>query len=426
MYEDFIKNLRWRGMIHDMSPNVENYLNKFCTTAYLGFDLTANSLHIGNLASIMLLKHLQNAGHKPIVLIGGATSMIGDPSFKQKERVLISPEELNYRRECISAQLSRFLRYDDSLNSALLLDNIDWFGNMGVIDFLRDVGKHITVNYMKAKESVKQRMETGISYTEFTYQLFQAYDFYYLNRNFNVKLQLGGSDQWGNLTTGIELIRRKCGEEVFAITTPLITKADGSKFGKSERGGNVWLDPKLTSPYEFYQFWLNCTDDDAARFIRVFTTLSSEEIDIIIFNHNANPEMRTMQKLLARLVTSDVHSDKETKKAERTSEILFSKKGDLLELEEAELLAAFSNLPQIHVSKEQLMTTDISSLLSSITNNKIFESKSEVRRFIKNGGLLVNKSKIVDATLKADKLLIYNRYIVVQKGKKNYYLIVCE
>lgn len=426
MYKDFIENIRWRGMIHDMSSNVENHLSNSYTTAYLGFDLTANSLHIGNLAPIMLLKHLQNAGHKPIVLVGGATSMIGDPSFKENERVLISTEELQYRRECISAQLRRLLRYDDSSNSALLLDNIDWFGSMGVIDFLRDVGKHITVNYMKAKESVKKRMETGISYTEFTYQLFQAYDFYYLNKHFNVKLQLGGADQWGNLTTGIELIRRKCGEEVFAITTPLITKTDGSKFGKSEKGGNIWLDPTLTSPYEFYQFWVNCADEDAVRFIRVFSMLSAEEIDNTIFLHKKNPEKRTLQKILAKIVTTEVHSEVESKKAASTSEVLFSRDRDLRNLEEKELVGAVANIQQIHASKEQLINIDVVSLLSSFTRNKIFESKSEVCRFINSGGLLINKSKIVDGSIMASELLIHNRYILIQKGKKHYYVIVCE
>lgn len=426
MSKDFIAILKSRNMIHDMSPSLETYISTRSISGYIGFDLTANSLHIGNLASIMLLRHFQLAGHRPIVLVGGATTMVGDPSFKEDERVMVSEEEINYRRECISMQLQKLLRYDQSSTSALLVNNFDWFAKMGVIEFLRDVGKHITVNYMRAKDSVKRRMETGISYTEFTYQLFQGYDFYYLHKNYGVMLQMGGSDQWGNLTTGIELTRRKSGEEVFALTTPLITKADGSKFGKSEKGTNIWLDPNLTSPYEFYQFWLNCSDEDAKKFINVFTVLSKEDIDSLIERHNLAPHERLLQKTLAADVTSYVHSVQECRKAIETSEILFSKDGDLKTLAEKDLLSVFTNIPHISVCKDTVISSSILELLCDFSDGKIFESKSEARRLVKEGGLLINKSKILDIDANMSDFLIYNKYVVVQKGKKNYYLIVCN
>lgn len=426
MSKDFIAILKSRNMIHDMSPSLETYISTRSISGYIGFDLTANSLHIGNLASIMLLRHFQLAGHRPIVLVGGATTMVGDPSFKEDERVMVSEEEINYRRECISMQLQKLLRYDQSSTSALLVNNFDWFAKMGVIEFLRDVGKHITVNYMRAKDSVKRRMETGISYTEFTYQLFQGYDFYYLHKNYGVMLQMGGSDQWGNLTTGIELTRRKSGEEVFALTTPLITKADGSKFGKSEKGTNIWLDPNLTSPYEFYQFWLNCSDEDAKKFINVFTVLSKEDIDSIIERHNLVPHERFLQKTLAADVTSYVHSIQECKKAIETSEILFSKDGDLKTLTEKDLLSVFTNIPHISVCKDTVINSSILELLCDFSDGKIFDSKSEARRLVKERGLLINKSKILDVDANMSDFVIFNKYVVVQKGKKNYYLIVCK
>ena len=424
--QDFIANLRWRGMVHNVIPGTEAQLRKERTTGYVGFDPTAPSLHIGNLATIMLLNHFQIAGHKPVVVVGGATGMIGDPSGKSAERTFLREEELHYNQVCISKQLQRFLDFSDQAHGAILMNNLDWFKDMGFLQFLREIGKHIPVNYMMAKDSVKQRLETGISFAEFAYQLLQGYDFYYLYTHHNVKLQMGGADQWGNLTTGTELIRRKAGSAAFALTTPLITKADGSKFGKTEQG-NVWLDPSMTSPYAFYQFWLNCSDEDAHKLIKVFTLLDQAAIETLFQTHSAAPHQRILQKAMAKELTIRVHSGQAYRQAAQAAEILFGSatQKDIQMLSEQDLLAIFANIPQITISKEKWENlADVADLVSSTTQGIIFKSKGEARRMIQGGGLSINKVRVIDPHQKPNFKCLHDRYLLVQQGKKHYYLIV--
>lgn len=425
--KNFVEELKWRGMIHDIMPGTEEQLQKEMTSAYVGIDPTADSLHIGHLVSIMMLKHLQLAGHKPFALVGGATGMIGDPSGKSQERNLLSEEVLQHNVERLKKQLSKFLDYENGENKAELVNNYDWFKEMSFLHFLRDVGKHITVSYMMTKDSVQKRLESGISFTEFTYQLVQGYDFYYLYTHNNCKLQMGGSDQWGNIVTGTELIRRKASGEAFALTCPLITKADGGKFGKTE-SGNVWLDPEKTSPYKFYQFWLNTSDADASKYIRIFTLFSREEIEAMEQEHAANPHLRTLQKALAKDVTIRVHSETDYNAAVEASEILFGKgtTETLKNLSEQDLLSVFEGVPQVNIAFSELQQgVNIVDLLTEKTN--IFPSKGEARKMIQGGGVAINKNKVEDAneTLTA-KDLLNQKYILAQKGKKNYYLVKVE
>ncbi len=429
---NFFEELKWRGMIHDYTPGLEAQLEKEMTTAYLGIDPTADSLHIGHLASIMLLKHFQRAGHRPIALIGGATGMIGDPSGKSEERNLLSLDVLRQNQEAIKNQLSAFLDfYSDKPNKAVMVNNYDWMSKFSFIDFIRDVGKHITVNYMMAKDSVKKRISgedrEGMSFTEFSYQLVQGYDFLYLYQHYNCKLQLGGSDQWGNITTGTELIRRILGGEAYALTCPLITKADGGKFGKTEKG-NVWLSPVYTSPYQFYQFWINVSDADAEKYIKIFTLLDREEIEGLISEHQKEPHMRILQKALAREVTTMVHGKEAFEQAVEASEILFGKgtAQSLEKLSEKDFLEIFEGVPQFTINRSVLENKiSVIDLLCSETN--VFPSKSEARRMIESGGLMINKQKIsgIDTLLSANELL-NKKYFLVQKGKKNYQLIIVK
>lgn len=426
MKKSFIEELKWRGMLHDMMPGTEEQLNKEVTTAYIGFDPTAPSLHIGNLATIMLLKHFQLAGHKPIALVGGATAMIGDPSGKSAERAFLSEETIRYNEQCIQQQLAKFLDFDAGSCSAELLNNYDWFKEIGFLQFLRDVGKHITVNYMMAKDSVKNRMETGISYTEFTYQLMQGYDFLYLYQNKNCKLQMGGSDQWGNITTGTELIRRIAGDEAYALTTPLITKADGTKFGKSEGGENIWLDPKMTSPYKFYQFWINVSDEDAERLIKVFSLKEREEIEALIEQHKQVPHLRVLQNTLAEELTERIHSRQELEKAQAATEIFFKKDAveALKKIDEQTLLEIFEGVPQVSISRGEYQACEnITDLLSTVTQSGIFKSKSEARKAIQSNSVSINKEKVSDPQAKPQFELLQGHYLLVQHGKKKYYLV---
>jgi tyrosyl-tRNA synthetase len=424
---NFVEELQWRGMIHDVMPGTKEQFAKEMTTAYVGFDPTAESLHVGNLVPIMLLKHLQVNGHQPIALVGGATGMVGDPSGKKEERKQLKEEVLNHNVACIRKQLSKFLDFENGANKAIMTNNYDWFKEFSLLGFLRDVGKHITVSYMMSKDRVQNRLETGISFTEFSYQLIQGYDFYYLNKNMNAKVQMGGSDQWGNITTGTELIRRMEGGEAFALTCPLITKADGSKFGKSE-SGNVWLDAKLTSPYKFYQFWLNASDADAGKYIRIFTLLSKEEIEKLETEHATAPHLRILQKALAKEVTIIVHSEEAWQGAVDASEILFGNAATdtLQKLDEETLLSVFEGVPQVKLSKEEL-TAGINAIEFLSDKTQIFPSRGEARKMIQAGGVSINKEKIADinATVNAEGLL-NNKYLLVQKGKKNYYLIIAE
>lgn len=424
--KNLVEELKWRGMIQDIMPGTEEQLVKEMTAAYVGFDPTADSLHIGHLVSIMLLKHLQIAGHKPLALVGGATGMIGDPSGKSEERNFLSEETLRHNQECLKNQLSKFLDFNLEKNSAEIVNNYDWFKDAGFLWFLRDVGKHLTVNYMMAKDSVKKRLETGISFTEFSYQLLQGYDFYWLYKNKGVKLQMGGSDQWGNITSGTELIRRKDGGEAFAFTCPLITKADGTKFGKTE-GGNVWLDPNLTSPYKFYQFWLNCSDEDSLKYIKIFTLFSREQIEGLILEHEKAPHLRTLQKAMAEEITVRVHSQEDFEMAVKASEILFGKSTteDLLSLNEDTLLSVFEGVPQVFVSKSVLTETkNVLDFLSTVTENQIFPSKGEARKMIQGGGISINKIKVESPEQEINFGLLKDKYMLVQKGKKNYYLMI--
>jgi tyrosyl-tRNA synthetase len=423
--KNFIEELKWRGMIHDVMPGTEERLNKEMASGYVGFDPTAASLTIGNLVSIMLLVHFQQAGHKPVALVGGATGMIGDPSGKAEERKLLSEESLRHNQESIKKQLSKFLDFKTGKNAAELVNNYDWFKDFGFLGFLRDVGKHLTVNYMMAKESVKKRLETGISFTEFSYQLLQGYDFYHLYKEKKCILQMGGSDQWGNITAGTELIRRMDGGEAFALTSPLITKADGTKFGKSE-SGNVWLDPEMTSPYNFYQFWLNASDEDAAKWIRIFTLLGKEEIEKLIQEHQKEPHLRVLQKSLAKDITIRVHSEEDFHTAVKASEILFGKSttDDLKSINEATLLSVFEGVPQVDLKKDEYLSTqNVTDLLSTTTQSLIFPSKGEARKMISSGGVSINKTKIESPDQKVDFELLQKKYLLVQKGKKNYYLV---
>lgn len=425
---NFIAELKWRGMIHDIMPGTEDQLNKEMTSAYIGFDPTADSLHIGNLVQIMSLVHLQRCGHKPYALVGGATGMVGDPSGKNTERQLLNEEVLRHNESRIKAQLSYFLDFDSGKNAAVMVDNYQWFKEIGFIEFLREVGKHITVNYMTAKESVKSRLESGLSFTEFSYQLMQGYDFYWLYQKKGVKLQMGGSDQWGNIVTGTEIIRRKAGGEAFALTTPLVTKADGSKFGKTEQG-NVWLDPLRTSPYRFYQFWLNCADDDAQKLIKIFSTKGQEQILTLEKEHLENPHLRILQKALAEEITIRVHSADEYHRAVKASKILFGKstEQDLRQIDEQMLLTVFEGVPQVVISRSILdQETSVTDFLSESTQGYIFKSKGEARRMISGGGVSINKTKLSDSSQPMDFELINNKYFLVQKGKKNYYLVKAE
>lgn len=426
--KDFIEELKWRGMVNDVTPGTEDQLKKEMTTGYIGFDPSASSLHIGNLATIMLLKHFQLCGHKPIALVGGATGMIGDPSGKSNERNLLDEEVLLKNQEGIKKQLEKFLDFSDIPNAAEVVNNYDWFKSFSFLGFLRDAGKHITVNYMMAKDSVKKRLETGLSFTEFSYQLLQGYDYYWLYANKNVKLQMGGSDQWGNITTGTEFIRRKASGEAYALTTPLVTKADGSKFGKSE-AGNVWLDADLTSPYQFYQFWLKCSDEDAHKLIRVFTLYSKEEIEALEVAHAEKPHERALQKAIAKDVTIRVHSYADFEMAVTASNILFGKSTteELETLDEKTLLSVFDGVPQVTITHTDFNNAaDIAELLSDITQRIIFTSKGEVKRMIKGGGLSINKQRIESADIKLEEKFLQNKYLLVQKGKTNYYLIKIE
>ena len=426
---NFVEELKWRGMMQDITPGAEEQLNKELTTAYLGIDPTADSLHIGHLCGVMMLRHFQRCGHKPIVLIGGATGMIGDPSGKSTERNLLDEQTLLHNQEAIKQQLAKFLDFDsDVANAAEMVNNYDWMKNFSFLDFVRDVGKHITVNYMMAKDSVKKRLSgearDGLSFTEFTYQLLQAYDFLFLNTHRNCKLQMGGSDQWGNITTGTELIRRTTGNEAHALTCPLITKADGGKFGKTE-SGNIWLDARYTSPYKFYQFWLNVSDEDAKRYIKIFTIIDKEEIDSLIAEHDSAPHVRVLQKRLAEEVTCMVHSKNDYEAAVEASQILFGKSTfeSLAKLDEQTFLTVFDGVPQYEISKENIVgNVNIVELLTSVSN--IFQSKGELRKLIAGGGLNVNKQKIStpEQNISTDNLL-NDKYILVQKGKKDYYII---
>jgi len=423
--KNFVGELKWRGLIHDITPKTEDYLLKNSTAGYIGFDPTADSLHIGNLVQIMTLVHFQKCGHTPIILIGGATGMIGDPSGKSKERSFLDEEILINNQRKIKEQFEKFLNFSGN-NSASIVNNKTWFEDFNILEFLRKVGKHISVNYMMAKDSVKNRLETGISFTEFSYQLIQGYDFYWLWKNKGVRIQFGGSDQWGNILTGNELIRRIDGGESFALTTPLITKSDGGKFGKTEEG-NVWLDERKTSPYKFYQFWINVSDEDAKIFIKIFTQKSKEEIDILISNHNKEPHLRILQNALAEEITETVHNKEKLNIAKSTSNVLFGKfkKDDFEKLEENVMKSLSTAVPCVKINKEDL-SLDFKTLLTETTNYQIFKSKSELIRLIKNNGLSINKEKISDDNYKLSDNLKFNKYILLQKGKKNYTFIIVE
>lgn len=429
---NFVDELTWRGMVHTTMPGTKELLDKEMVTAYLGIDPTADSLHIGHLCGVMMLRHFQRCGHKPLALIGGATGMIGDPSGKSAERNLLDEETLRHNQECIKKQLSKFLDFEsDAPNSAELVNNYDWMKDFSFLDFARTVGKHITVNYMMAKDSVQKRLNgearDGLSFTEFTYQLLQGYDFLHLFTTKNCKLQMGGSDQWGNITTGAELIRRTNGGEVYALTCPLITKADGGKFGKTE-SGNIWLDPRYTSPYKFYQFWLNVSDEDAQRYIKIFTSLGQEEINGLIEQHQEAPHLRILQKRLAQEVTVMVHSQEAYESAVEASNILFGNATSetLKKIEEDTLLAVFEGVPQFQLKREDLAEgVKIMQLLTD--NAQVFPSKGELRKLIQSGGVSVNKEKVVDQEmLITSEHLLNGKYLLVQKGKKNYFLLIFE
>ena len=424
-----IQELRWRGMIQDIMPGTEELFEKEQVSGYIGFDPTSYSLHIGNLVPILLLVHLQKAGHKPVALVGGATGMVGDPSGKSEERNLLSEEILQFNLAGVQKQLAHFLNFDPSLpNAAEMVNNYDWFKNFNFLDFIRDVGKHITVNYMMAKDSVKKRIEgdTGMSFTEFTYQLVQGYDFYWLYKNKNCKVQMGGSDQWGNITTGTELVRRKMGGEAFAFTCPLITKADGGKFGKTEKG-NIWLDANKTSPYQFYQFWLNASDEDAKKWIKIFTLLPFDAIDKLIAEHDLAPQERILQKNLAAELTKLVHSEEDLNFAIRATEILFGNATTevLKSLNEVQLLQVMEGVPTVNITLAQL--TEGYDLVSLLADTQIFPSKGEARKMWQSGGFGINKEKIgADFTTVTKAQLLQGKYILLQKGKKNYYLVIAN
>jgi len=422
---NFVEELRWRGLIHDIMPGTEEMLEEGMTSAYIGFDPSSDSLHIGNLVGIILLKHFQLCGHKPYALVGGATGMIGDPSGKSEERNLLDEKTLRHNQECIKAQLSHFLDFDtEAPNRAMMVNNYDWMKEFSFLEFIRDVGKHITVNYMTAKDSVKKRLDSGMSFTEFSYQLVQGYDFLHLYQNNNVKLQMGGSDQWGNITTGTELIRRKAGGEAFALTSPLIKKADGGKFGKTE-SGTVWLDAEKSSPYHFYQFWLNASDEDAVNYIRIFTFLGQDEINELIAKHMEAPHERLLQRRIAEEVTRLVHSEEALRMAVEASQILFGKgtHESLASLDERTLLAVFDGVPMFDIDRA-LLSEGVALIDFLAVHTTVFPSKGEARRMLQGGGISLNKEKVdnPDAVVNAENLLS-DRFILVQKGKKQYYLI---
>ena len=429
--KNFVEELEWRGMIHTIMPGAKEQLEKEMTTAYLGIDPTADSLHIGHLVGVMILKHFQMCGHRPIALVGGATGMIGDPSGKSQERNLLDEATLRHNQEAIKAQLAKLIDFEsDAENKALLVNNYDWMKEFSFLDFARDIGKCITVNYMMAKDSVKKRFSgegEGMSFTEFTYQLLQGYDFLHLYQTMNCKVQLGGADQWGNITTGTELIRRKLGgeNEAFAITCPLITKADGTKFGKTE-SGNVWLDARYTSPYKFYQFWLNVSDEDAKRYIKIFTLLDRSTIESLIVEHDAAPHLRVLQKRLAEILTETIHSKEELEKAQAATNILFGNATSeaLRSLDEATLLQVFEGVPQFTIARADLEKPFVDIVAETC---KVFPSKGECRKMIQGGGVQLNKEKVQDAMrVVSDADLIASKYLLVQRGKKNYYLITVE
>lgn len=428
---NFVEELKWRGMIHDIMPGTEEQLAKEQTTAYVGIDPTADSLHVGHLVSVMMMKHLQMAGHKPIFIIGGATGMIGDPSGKSQERNLLDEETIRRNMEGIHAQLSRFIDFNSSAsNAAMMLNNYDWMKQFSFLDFIREIGKHITVNYMMSKDSVKRRLtgecSDGMSFTEFTYQLVQGYDFLYLRKNYNCLLQMGGSDQWGNITTGGELIRRKEGLEAFGLTWPLMTKSDGKKFGKTE-SGNIWLDPKRTSPYKFYQFWLNSTDEDAARYIKIFTILPPAEIDTLIAEHSEAPHLRKLQKTLAKEITCLIHGEENYEAALEASQILFGNATSetLKKIDEDTFLSVFEGVPQFEISAADLKT-GIMMVDFLADKTAIMASKGEARRALKGNGISINKEKVSEETVVNESHLIDGKYILAQSGKKNYYLVIVK
>ena len=428
MRNTFVEELEWRGMLHDIMPETENHLNHGPTSAYIGFDPTADSLHIGSLVQILILMHFQRAGHQPIALVGGATGMIGDPSGKSDERNLLDSAALEKNVAGIKAQLERFLDFSSSnQNPAILVNNFDWMKDYSLIDFSRDIGKHITVNYMMAKDSVKKRLgsesQVGMSFTEFTYQLLQGYDFLHLYQNYNCTLQMGGSDQWGNITTGTELVRRKSGGKAYAITCPLITKADGTKFGKTE-GGNIWLDKNRTSPYKFYQYWLNASDADAENYIKIFTFLTKEEIDDLIEEHKETPHLRLLQKRIAEEVTVLVHSKEDLANAQRASQILFGKSTseDLMQLDNATFLDVFDGVPQAQMDKSAL-ADEVEIIFALAGEGKLLKSNGEARRALKENSISVNKTKVSDQKKITAKDLINDRYILLQRGKKSYFIL---
>lgn len=430
MKKNFVQELRWRGMIHDVMPGTEEQLQKEMTVAYVGIDPTADSLHIGHLVGVMMLKHLQLCGHKPLALVGGATGMIGDPSGKSAERNLLDLATLRHNQEALKKQLSKFLDFESDIeNKAEMVNNYDWMSTFSFLDFIRDVGKHITVNYMMAKDSVKKRLSaesgSGMSFTEFTYQLVQGYDFLHLYNAKGCKLQMGGSDQWGNITTGTELIRRKSGGEAFAMTCPLITKADGGKFGKTE-SGNIWLDPEKTSPYAFYQFWLNTSDADAEKYIRIFTLFSKEEIDEMIVKHQAEPHLRLLQNALAEDITVRVHSAEALQSAKDASQILFGKGTTemLQNLDENTFLSVFEGVPQSEISKQDFESCDMFEIL--VDKTSFFPSKGELRRNLKENAIAINKNKVDENFVFGEKDLLNNKFVLIQKGKKNYYIVKVE
>jgi len=429
---NFVEELRWRGMIHDMMPGTEEQLQKEMTSAYLGIDPTADSLHIGHLVGVMMLKHFQRAGHRPIALVGGATGMIGDPSMKSQERNLLDETTLRKNQEAIKIQLAKFLDFESNVpNKAIMVNNYDWTKDYSFLNFIRDIGKYITVNYMMSKDSVKKRLSAesseGMSFTEFSYQLLQGYDFLFLFENYDCKLQMGGSDQWGNITTGTELIRKKTNGEAFALTCPLITKADGGKFGKTE-SGNVWLDKRYTSPYKFYQFWLNVSDADAEKYIKIFTALDKEEIERLVAEQNAAPHLRPLQKRLAREITVMVHSQEDYEEAVKASQILFgdSTSETLKKIDETTLLDVFAGVPQFEIPKESL-TGGVKAVDLFVESAAIFPSKGEMRKLVQSGGVSVNKEKLAAPDTLIDiSYLLGNKYLLVQKGKKNYFLLIAK
>jgi tyrosyl-tRNA synthetase len=426
MPTNFIAELTWRGMVHDIMPGTEEALNKKVSCGYIGFDPTADSLHVGHLVQIMTLVHFQRAGHKPFALVGGATGMVGDPSGKSKERNLLDAETLNHNVACVKGQLEKFLDFSSAENSAEMVNNYDWFKDMSFLDFIRDVGKHISVNYMLSKDSVKSRLETGMSFTEFSYQLVQGYDYYHLNKHKNCIVQLGGSDQWGNIVTGTELIRRKSGNEAYAVTTPLIKKADGTKFGKTE-GGSVWLDPEKTSPYEFYQFWLNSSDADSANYVRIFTLKSKEEIASIEVEHNEMPHLRILQKAIAEDITKRVHGEEALVVAISASAILFGKSTaeDLKALSEKDFFTIFEGVQQEHISRE-IFGDGISIVEALSAKTGFLASNGEARRELKANAISVNKEKIGEDFIIQKEHLINGKYVLLGKGKKHNYILVVD